>query len=648
MMNRFVVVLMCVLALTSIARADGPHGSPTGASLEAKDAEVFFDGLIPYALDQAGMVGAAVSVVKDGQILFAKGYGYADLAAGRPVDADTTLFRQGSVSKLFAWTAVMQLVEQGKLDLDADVNRYLDFAIAREFNRPITLRNLLTHTAGFEDISRGIYANGAADLRPLAEGIKRMPVPARIFAPGTRTAYSNYGAALAGYIVERVSGESFERYVEQHILAPLDMRSSTFRQPVPNAMRGELAAGYRALSNPVPEPFAFVQAIPAGALSATVTDMARFLIAHIQLGGVGEHRILSPQTAQLMHAPQFRPAPDRNAACFGFFEANRNGWRIIGHIGDVGTFHAGLFFVPETGYGIVVALNSSGERERKLGSDVVRNEIFERFFDRYLASRLTSEPTVASARADSERVAGYYGTTRRNDSSWRFMAAFDDADEVRALPDGTLEVSSRLLPSGVPKRWREVGSLVYREVGGPAHLSFVPNPDGSIAYFISDDYPPVILFERLGGLRGLGLLQPLLYTAFGLCLVASLAWCLTMIRRRRLAPNEIAAGVRRWWIISRIAYSIQCLMLVGWFIFLVSGLAALSRGGSLMPLMLLRGLSILAVAGALPAVANVIAILLSPAASVKTRAIEAAFAGAASFLAWFALTYAMVSFSASM
>jgi len=283
-----------------------------------------------------------------------------------------------------------------------------------------------------------------------------------------------------------------------------------------------------------------------------------------------------------------------------------------------------------------------------LGSDVVRNAIFERFFDRYLASRLTSEPTVASARADSERVAGYYGTTRRNDSSWRFMAAFDDADEVRALPDGTLEVSSRLLPSGVPKRWREVGSLVYREVGGPAHLSFVPNPDGSIAYFISDDYPPVILFERLGGLRGLGLLQPLLYTAFGLCLVASLAWCLTMIRRRRLAPNEIAAGVRRWWIISRIAYSIQCLMLVGWFIFLVSGLAALSRGGSLMPLMLLRGLSILAVAGALPAVANVIAILLSPAASVKTRAIEAAFAGAASFLAWFALTYAMVSFSASM
>jgi len=639
---------MCALALTGTARAGGAADSSAAASLEAHDVRVFFDGLIPYALDQAGMVGAAVSVVKDGQILFAKGYGYADLGAGRRVDADKTLFRHGSVSKLFAWTAIMQLVEQGKLDLDADVNRYLDFEIPRTFDEPITLRNLLTHTAGFEDISRGLYAGGAADLLPLAQGLKRMPVPARIFPPGTRTAYSNYGAALAGYIVERVSGESFEHYVEQHILAPLDMHDSTFRQPVPDAMRGNLAVDYRALSNPTPAPFTFVQAIPAGGLSATVTDMARFVIAHIQLGGMGEHRILSTQTAQLMHAPQFHPAPDRNAACFGFFEANRNGWRIIGHIGDVGTFHAGLFFVPETGYGIVLALNSSGERERKLGSDVVRNAIFERFFDRYLPSRLSEEPTAASARADSLRVAGYYNTTRRNDSTWRFMAAFDDPDEVRALPDGTLEVSSRLQPSGAPKRWREVGPLVYREVGGQAHLSFVPNTDGSIAYFMSDDYPPVILFERLRGLRGSGWLQPLLYTALGLCLVASLAWCWMIVRRRRLAPNEIGVDVRRWWIFSRVAYSFQCCVWAGWIILLVSGLSALSRSGSLVPLMLLRVLSLFLVAAALPAVANSLAISLSRTASAKRLAIEAMFAGAATFLAWFALTYGMVSFSTSL
>ncbi|MBS0417882.1 MAG: beta-lactamase family protein [Proteobacteria bacterium] len=652
MVNRFVVELARVLACLGIVMSAGAAsqdlGGPLPPALEANDAGVFFDGLIPYALDQAGMVGAAVSVVKDGQILFAKGYGYADLAAGRRVDADQTIFRHGSVSKLFAWTAVMQLVERGKLQLDVDVNRYLDFEIPSQFDRPITLRNLLTHTAGFEDISRGVYADRAADLLPLAQGLKRMPIPARIFAPGARTAYSNYGAALAGYIVERVSGESFEHYVEHHIFAPLDMRNSTFRQPVPQAMRANLAVGYRAVSDPTPEPFAFVQAIPAGGLSATVTDMARFLIAHIQLGGVGERRILSPRTAELMHAPQFRPAPNRNAACFGFFEANRNGWRIIGHIGDVGTFHAGVFFVPETGYGIVLALNSSGERDRKVGSDVVRNAIFERFFDRYLPNRLTSEPTVASARADSERVAGYYGTTRRNDSSWRFMAALEGDDEVRALPDATIEVSSRLLPSGVPKRWREVAPLVYRDVGGQAHLSFVSNADGTIAYFISDDYPPVILFERLTGLRGLGLLQPLLYTAFCSSLVASLTWCWMVIRRRRLAPIESAGSARRWWIMARIAYGTQCCVLVGWLVFVISGLPALRLGGSLLPLTLLRILSILVVAAVLPAAANLIAILRSPAVSAKARVIEAALAAGAMFLAWFALTYSMVSFSASL
>jgi CubicO group peptidase (beta-lactamase class C family) len=653
MVRSFGRVLVCVLAslgiiVASAVRAQDPRGAPAAVPLEAKDVEVFFDGLIPYALDQAGMVGAAVSVVKDGQILFSKGYGYADLAAGRRVDADKTLFRHGSVSKLFTWTAVMQLVEQGKLNLDEDVNRYLDFRIPSTFERPITLRNLLTHTAGFEDISRGIYAGSAADLLPLAEGIRQMPVPARIFAPGTRTAYSNYGATLAGYIVERVSGEPFERYVEQHIFAPLDMRNSTFRQPVPPSMRSDLADGYRSLSSLQSEHFTFVEAIPAGALSATVTDMAHFVIAHIELGRFDEQRILQSQTAELMHAPQFRPAPDRNAACFGFFEANRNGWRIIGHIGDVGTFHAGLFFVPASGYGIVLALNSSGERERKLGSDVVRTAIFERFFDRYLPSRLTKEPTVASARDDSERVAGYYGATRRNDSSWRFMTVLEDADEVSALPDGTIEVSSRLLPSGVPKRWREVGPLVYREVGGQAHLSFVSNSDGTIAYWISDDYPPVILFERLSGLRGLGLLQPLVYTAFAVCLVASLAWGHMLIRRRRFAPKTIAADAHRWWIASRIAYSTQCLVLVGWLCAIVSGLTSVRVGGSTLPLTLLRTVSILAVVAAVPATVNAIATFSRHATGARRRTIEAVLAASATFLAWFALTYGMVSFSTSM
>ena len=176
----------------------------------------------------------------------------------------------------------------------------------------------------------------------------------------------------------------------------------------------------------------------------------------------------------------------------------------------------------------------------------------------------------------------------------------------------------------------------------------MPNADGSIAYFMSDDYPPVILFERLRGLRGSGWLQPLLYTALGLCVVASLAWCWMIVRRRRLAPHEIGARARRWWIISRAAYSFQCCVWMGWLILLFSGLSALSRNGSLVPLMLLRVLSLFVVAAALPAIANIVAICLSRAVTAKRFAIEAVFAGAATFLAWFALSYAMVSFSTSL
>src|SRR5262245_56680840 len=168
--------------------------------LTAADVATFFDTLIPLHLRRDDIPGAVVAIVKDGQTLFAKGYGYADVAAKRPVSVDATLFRIASISKLFAWTAVMQLVEQGKLDLDRDVNEYLDFRIPATYPQPITLRHLMTHTAGFQEV---MLYNGLppSQLPPLKEFlIARMPL--RIFPPGETPAYSNYGCTLAGYIVQ--------------------------------------------------------------------------------------------------------------------------------------------------------------------------------------------------------------------------------------------------------------------------------------------------------------------------------------------------------------------------------------------------------------------------------------------------------------
>ncbi|MFO7684066.1 MAG: serine hydrolase [Chloroflexota bacterium] len=177
--------------------------------------------------------------------LLAKGYGLADRGNNRPVDGTRTLFRTGSVGKLITWTAVMQLAEQGRLDLHADVNDYLDFTIPATFPEPITLAHLMTHTAGFADQGEALFVLSEEKMMPLRQYLTELQ-PARVFPPGQAQAYSNYGTALAGYIVERASGESFADYVETHIFAPLEMRHSTLRQPVPpESGRGDERLGGR-------------------------------------------------------------------------------------------------------------------------------------------------------------------------------------------------------------------------------------------------------------------------------------------------------------------------------------------------------------------------------------------------------------------
>ncbi len=225
------------------AAVPAPAAASAPATLTATDAEAWLDGYMPYALKRGGVAGAVVVVVKDGQVLVEKGYGVSDTKTGAPVDPKKTLFRPGSVSKLFTWTAVMQQVEAGKIDLDADVNKYLDFKIPPRDGKPVTMRNIMTHTTGFEETSKGLIVLEPKNLPTLEHELKKW-VPTRVFAPGTTPAYSNYGAALAGYIVQRVSGEDFDAYVENHIFKPLGMANATFRQPLPASLAPQMSKGY--------------------------------------------------------------------------------------------------------------------------------------------------------------------------------------------------------------------------------------------------------------------------------------------------------------------------------------------------------------------------------------------------------------------
>jgi len=441
--------------------------------LTVTDVHAFLDGFVPMQLEREDIAGAVVLVVKDGAILFAKGYGYSDAEKKTPVTVDTTLFRPGSVSKLFTWTAVMQLVEQGKLDLDRDINEYLDFKIPAKFGKPITLRNIMTHTPGFEEQIKDLITEEAAPSATLKQHLVTH-IPERIFPPGTMPAYSNYGASLAGYIVERVSGRPFNDYVDENIFKPLGMSHSTFAQPLPAELKPLMSNGYR-LGSGKPKPFEIIEEAPAGALAATAADLARFMIAHLQNGKLENAKILRHETAAQMHSRQFGLSPALNSMCLGFYEETRNGRRIIGHGGDTVYFHSDLHLMLENGIGFFVSYNSAGK-----GEISPRSALWYHFLDRYFPYAPPKVEKPATAEADAKTVAGRYLTSRRSESNFLKVGAVEENVQVTPDENGTIKVEPFKDFNGQIKKWQEIAPLVYRSVNGQDLLAFRRDDQGNM------------------------------------------------------------------------------------------------------------------------------------------------------------------------
>ena len=364
------VLLLMILPLLSPGQEAelAPPPAPQGPS-DPKELEAFIDGIMSAHLEGNHIAGATISVVKDGQLFFTRGYGYANFKSKSPVLPDRTMFRPGSVSKLFTWTAVMQLYEQGKLDLNADVNTYLkEFLIPATFPQPITLNNLLSHTPGFEERGTGMAARKPEDLMPLGKWLAAN-MPARVRPPGELTSYSNYGTSLAGYIVGVVSGIPFEQYIEENIFKPLGIEHSTFRQPLPEALAANMSTGYTYKNGAFKEEkFELLNGMaPAGALSACATDMARFMIAHLQNGAYGDARILKEETARFMHSRLFGHDPRINGNAHGFWEFAYNDLHLIEHGGDTIYFHSQLALIPDKNVGWFISYNTSpGESREQL------------------------------------------------------------------------------------------------------------------------------------------------------------------------------------------------------------------------------------------------------------------------------------------
>lgn len=530
-----------------------------GRELTASDLEAFLDGLIPLQLEQREIAGAVVVVVRNGQVLLAKGYGYADVAEKSPVSPQTTLFRPGSISKLFTWTAVMQLVEQGKLELDRDVNEYLDFSIPATYPQPITLRHILTHTAGFEETLKELFASDPQKMPSLRDYVRKH-LPQRIYPPGTVVAYSNYATALAGYIVERVSGQPFAAYVSEHILRPLGMEHATFEQPLPESLQPHMSKGYVVASQP-PRPFELIPATPAGALSVSGLDMARFMLAHLQEGSYQGGRILQPETIRTMHARQWGPYEDLNGMALGFYEESRNGLRIIGHGGDTVLFHSDLHLIPEAGLGFFISQNSAGR-----GTGNLRGEIWKAFLDRYFPfepPKASSGPGVAE---DIRAVSGSYISSRRNETSFVRALAMLGGTRISPRGDDAIEISGLEALTGRAKRWQWIAKMRFREADGQDVIAFRRDENGRLEAALSA--VPVFVFQRVSWYQDSRLLQILFGFAIGIFALTLLLWGMGAILRRHYRRKlELAPIERRVRILARISCVVILLFVLG-FVFL--------------------------------------------------------------------------------
>lgn len=477
------------LMQSGAAAAQEARSGPT----DPAELAAFMDGLMSAQLKDHDIVGATVAVVRDGRLLFSKGYGWADWARRVPVDPATTMFRVGSITKLFTWTATMQLAERGKLDLHADVNDYLDFRIPDTYpGQPITVWNLMTHTPGFEDRSFGLFS---PSTQPRGAFLAAH-IPARVRPPGKYSAYSNYGAALAGYIVERVSGEPWEHYVRMHILTPLGMDHTAMEQPLPADLEGDMSVGYSAGGgSPEAAPFeTLLPFAPAGSGSASADDIARFMIAHLQNGEYDGRRILADSTARLMHTRQFTHDPRLPGFDLGFYEQDSHGVHIIGHGGDTQLFHSDLSLMPAESLGVFVSFNTVGGGELSFGP------FLDRFLDHYFPEPPASSSKTDAGTSAAADLSAYVGSYQLNRMS------YTTAEKLLGLFGPVSVGKDDDVPGGIVTQtplgkthFVLAGEHRFRQVDGSARVAFRVENGRANHFFMSN--VPMMAAERIAWYR---------------------------------------------------------------------------------------------------------------------------------------------------
>ena len=500
--------------------------------------------------------GAQVSLVKDGKVLLAEGYGLADVESRRPVTADTP-FRVGSVSKVFTWTALMQLVEQGKVDLGEDVNVYLKAVqVPSGIAQPVTVWNLMTHTAGFDERELGgkVVARKKADILPFSEALK-IALPSRVKEPGVLPAYCNYCAALAGGIIEQQSGLVFEQYLQQKVLEPLGMQHSSFTQNLPP----EIAQGYvweDGHFEPVQDHP--LQLPPEGSLYSTPGDMARFML--FQLGAKAP--VLQRNTVLQMQQVQYRFDPRLPGIGLGWFEGQLQGFRTVWHAGNVDGFGSWLTLVPSERVGIYVALNGKSDEHARMliTSDLLKLLLPE--------GKPTMTGTTQTRVPDLD---GFFRSTRRSDTTAQKIEQYLTPEVTFSKIKGTLTLqgSGRGFQDGDGsfRHWTSAGAHLLTDERRETLLAYRTDAKGRVTAFQISTFP-FIVYEKIPWWDRSSVQLKVLLTGLAMMLVSgTLSFLVHVVRWRRMVALLAALHLLvlvctvGWLLTGGMSYSISPLFL---------------------------------------------------------------------------------------
>ncbi len=528
---------------------------------EPQEVETFLDKFFAKEMPTKHIPGAVVALVKDGEILVSKGYGYANVEKKIPVAPDKTLFRVASISKLFTGTAVMQLYEQGLLDLNRDVNQYLKrFQIENPYSKPITPASLMTQTDGSSQRLFGIAARKASEMMPLEEFIPDR-IPPIVWRPGELYSYSNMGITLAGYLVEVISGLPFVQYIDENILQPLDMQRSTFLQPPPPSLASDLAVGYEYQNSRFQSlPFLYLNIAPAASLSATATDMAHFMIAHLQNGRYKRSRILEEETAQLMHRQHFTHHPKLPGITYSFHERLENNIRAIGHLGSLRGYSSSLTLIPEKNVGLFVACNSFNGIHEKLISQ---------FFDHYYPVQEKPAPAKPPTNfaKQATRFTGVYRDVEYPRGTLASLGAVFGHVHVKSNSDNTLTVQTPeffFSRGSVKRKLIPVEPLLFQRADDDAYMAFGEDSKGNINYLYNPIRSRISAFRKLPWYETI----PFQLSLAGFCAVlflsAGITWLVRSLSRRfRKQRFQDDRLTRLAWLVAGLVGILNLVFLIG-------------------------------------------------------------------------------------